>query len=576
MMHQATFTILLLSYFLCNLVSATDFTQHNESIAVCSSWYHFNSATNEYQCYQHVECTEQGAFIPVGHCMTYDETSKTLSYVLCHFSHDNLTDDWKDLKLPNNISELNEYMCGPFNRKGSVCSECIDGFGPSLASLGYECSNCTSTWYNLPFYFLMELGPTTLFYVFILVLQINFTSAPMTGFIMYSQIVLFEILLRDNIFIRVTLVEFPSIVKVIATFYGIWNLDFLQYIVSPFCVSSRFKLIDLLFIQHVCAFYPFFLIVITWICIELHGRNFKPLVWLWSPFHRCMVHIHKKLKVKSDMVDIFSSFYLLSCSKLFYQAVTVMGCHHISVTSTNTNAIESVVSVTEDLSIHCYSPKHLAFSIVSLFVIVLLILFPVLVLMLYPTKFCSQCLSKCRMDGRPATILFTFVEKFHSSYRDGLDGKCDMRSVSGIHFLIRLFCFIGWRIFLVAKVTNQGSFFKILGLAAAFILVAYLKPYKKAYMNIIDVLLLSYTALLYLIGEYTNQSIIIIVYLFLPMGVFIIAVSIKLIAGIIHKVRDSKSWRCYKRGQKDTANTNSHQILSSPIAVTQYTSYGST
>ena len=574
MKYQATLTILVLSYFSYNLVSATSFIQHNESIGACSTWHHFNSTTNECQCYQHVKCIEQGtAYIPISHCMTYDEDSKTLSYVLCHFSNDNLTADLKDIKLPNNISELNNYMCGPFNRKGSVCSECIDGFGPSLASLGYECSNCTSSWHNLPFFFLMELGPTTLFYVLILVLQINFTSAPMTSFIMYSQIVLFEILIHNNNFIRTTLAEFPSLVQVIATFYGIWNLDFLRYIVPPFCVSSKLKLIDLLFIQHVCAFYPFFLIVITWVCIELHSRNFKPLVWLWSPFHRCMAHIHRSLEVKCDMVDIFSSFYLLSCSKLFYQAVTATTCHDISVTSTNTNAIESVVSVTEDLSIHCYSPKHLAFSIVSLSVTVLLVVFPVLILMLYPTKLCSQCLSKCRMDGRPRTILLTFVEKFHSSYKDGLDGELDLRSVSGIHFLIRLFCFIGWRIFLVFKVIHHGSFFKILGLTAAFILVAYLKPYKKVYMNVMDVLLLSYTALLYLISAYSTKSIIVTVYLFLPMAVFVVAISIKLIVAIIHKARVSKSWKCYKRGQN---SANSNQILSPPIAVVQYTAYGST
>lgn len=573
MKYQATLTILVLGCLPCNFVSATNFIQHN---GTCSSWYHFNLTTNECQCYQHVTCTDQGAYIPIGHCMTYDEGSKTLSYVVCHFSNENLTANKKGIKLPSNISELNEYMCGSFNRKGLVCSECIDGFGPSLASLGYECSNCTNKQQNLFFFFLMELGPTTLFYVLILLFQINFTSAPMTGFIMYSQIVLFEILLRNNNIIRSTLAEFPSLVQAIATFYGIWNLDFLQYLVPPFCVSSKLKLIDLLFIQQVNAFYPFFLIAITWVCIELHGRNFKLLVWLWSPIHRCIVRIHKSLEVKCDMVDVFSSFYLLSCSKLFYRAITVISCRSISITSTNTNAIESVLSVTEDLSIQCYGPKHLAISIVSLFVIVILVVLPVLVLILYPTRLCSQCLSKCRMDGRPRTILFTFVEKFHSSYWDGLDGKKDMRSVSGIHFLIRLYCFFCWRIFLVFKVTNHGSFFKILGLAAAFILVAYLKPYKKAYMNIMDILLLSYTALLYLIGEYSTKSIVITVYLFIPMVVFIITISIKLTVAIIHKARDSKSWKCYKRGQNDLTNTNSQQILSPPTAIVQYASYGST
>ena len=41
------------------------------------------------------------------------------------------------LQLPDNISELNDYVCGPMNRKGRVCSECIDGFSPSVTSIGY-------------------------------------------------------------------------------------------------------------------------------------------------------------------------------------------------------------------------------------------------------------------------------------------------------------------------------------------------------------------------------------------------------------------------------------------------------
>ena len=47
--------------------------------------------------------------------------------------------------LPRNLSQLNDYMCtcGPLNRKGLVCSECADGFGPSVTSFGYKCVNCT-------------------------------------------------------------------------------------------------------------------------------------------------------------------------------------------------------------------------------------------------------------------------------------------------------------------------------------------------------------------------------------------------------------------------------------------------
>ena len=93
------------------------------------------------------------------------------------------------VQLPDNISELNDYMCGPMNRKGRVCSECIDGFAPSVTSIGYECSNCTDTWYGVPLYLFLEFVPITMFYLAVLVFQISVTSAPMTCCVMYSQLI---------------------------------------------------------------------------------------------------------------------------------------------------------------------------------------------------------------------------------------------------------------------------------------------------------------------------------------------------------------------------------------------------
>ena len=381
------------------LVSADDgITQHSveaEFPVKCSAWFHLNSTTNNCECYKHVTCTEKGNYIPIGHCMTYDESTKTTSYVICPFlylNNNNMTEIHEGLWLPDNISELNSYMCASFNRKGQVCSECIDGYGPSLTSLGYECHDCSGEWHGLYLFFLVEFGPTTLFYLVVLVFRINFTTAPVTGFLMYCQIIMYELTIKNGHSIRRVLVSFPTLIQLIATFYGIWDLDLLWYIVPPFCITNKLNLIDLLFIRQMCAFYPFFLIALTWICTELHGRNFRLLVWLWRPFHRCVVHLRKGLDTKTDMIGVFSSFFLLSCSKLVYQVITIIGCRDISITNTSVNAIESIVYVTQDLSIKCFSVKHLAYSIVSIVIFVLFVLFPVLLLILYPTKFCARCL----------------------------------------------------------------------------------------------------------------------------------------------------------------------------------------
>ena len=71
------------------------------------------------------------------------------------------------IELPLNVSKLTEYMCGPLNRKGLLCTECIDGFSTSFISLEHTCSNCTNS-YGILLFILAEIVPLTLFYLIIL------------------------------------------------------------------------------------------------------------------------------------------------------------------------------------------------------------------------------------------------------------------------------------------------------------------------------------------------------------------------------------------------------------------------
>ena len=71
------------------------------------------------------------------------------------------------ITLPSNVSELNNYVCGPMNRKGTLCSEYIDDFGLSAPLFLYTCSNCThfSLTYGIPLYVLIEVIPITVLYL---------------------------------------------------------------------------------------------------------------------------------------------------------------------------------------------------------------------------------------------------------------------------------------------------------------------------------------------------------------------------------------------------------------------------
>ena len=110
--------------------------------------------------------------------------------------------------------------------------------------------------------------------------------------------------------------------KSLLTVYGVFNLDLFHYVLPPsFCISSKLRPIHVVFLGYISAFYPFLLILLTLFYVELHGRNFRPIACLWRPFHRCFAQLRRGWNTKSDLIDVFVSFFLLSYSKLLYQII---------------------------------------------------------------------------------------------------------------------------------------------------------------------------------------------------------------------------------------------------------------
>ena len=178
-------------------LSLTSYQSKMKHPSECSNdkrWFCFNATTIAYSCNQaavsgRITCTEHGPTMGIGSCATYDKNTRVLSISRC-FNQIGVGDynmSTVFVQLPTILTELNDYMCGPLNRKGHLCSKCVNGFGPSLTSFGYRCANCTDVWYGVPLFLFIKLFPIAILYLVILVFQISVTSAPMPCFIMYAQ-----------------------------------------------------------------------------------------------------------------------------------------------------------------------------------------------------------------------------------------------------------------------------------------------------------------------------------------------------------------------------------------------------
>ena len=150
-----------------------------------------------------------------------------------------------------------------------------------------------------------------------------------------------------------------------------------------------------------------------------------------------------------------------------------------------------------DPTIDYFSTAHLPYAVIGIICFLLFSILPTLLLVLYPTRLFRACIGKCKLSVRHQAALQTFVEKFHHCYRDGLDGGRDMRSFSGLYFILRGIIIASHELQLI-KLRENSWFYRTFILCSIALVISYIKPYKKWYMNLIDTLLLSLLAFLFL------------------------------------------------------------------------------
>ena len=546
---------------------------------ICPLWYHYcNTTTHNCTCLPVwlLTCNDHEAFLDSGHILSYDASKKLLSLTVSN-SYKSL---WRYnltrpgyVQLPKLISQLNDYMCAPLNRRGYMCRECVEGFGPSMTQTSYTdtCYTCRDTVRGVILYLSLEFVSSTVFYLLILLFQINMTLAPMTSFIMYSQLIVMAFQIaswNDRLLNKILFKEdgvLRSVSKVFLTFYGVLNLEFFRYVVNPFCISSELISIHIALLGYISAFYPFLLIILTWVCVELHDRNVRPLVIL---FRRCFIQLRREWITKSDVTDVFASFFLLSYTKIIYQTMLVLSNQKIYNFSLISESIYYSYVLSIDVSAVSGGVKYICIFIVALLICFVFNVLPVLLLVLYPFRKFRCVLSKVRLN----TIAINhFVEKFHYCYRDGLDGGRDMRSFAGLHLLLRIMIvtvvLLFYNIFRFQLWFLRGITFSI---TAA--LIALCKPYKKTYLNALDTTLLLYLSIFCHMlssnrqGEIRYFVPLMQIMVLLPLGIFITVISIKLISGVYHLwIQKSQQLLTHIRAQVNVADTSQCQRIE-PIA----------
>ena len=462
-------------------VDHTSSFQCSSESAGCPSWFRCNAETNTCYCgdghHGIVHCNSDTGRVAIMdcNCMTFENTTKETMVGACFYNCERITREKKyDTVyhlLPINAQlDLNRVMCDRFNRTGTFCGECKSGHRPLVLSYNLSCVHCPdgrSNWWK---FILAGFGPLTMFYFFMVLLNINITSSHLHGVVLLSQAISMPALMRILLLSLQTNPRMLQAVKVIIPFYTLWNLDFFRSLIPDICMDLN--TVQALAIDYAIALYPLLLIVISYALIALYDNNCLCIKYIWKPFHKIFRLFKNNWNVRTSVIDSFSTFFLLS----YVKVLSVSGDLLIYTYAYSVNGSISM-RLYYDSSLLYFGKEHLPYGLLALFILTTSVVIPTTILTLYPFQFFQRFLSCFPIQWH---FLHTFVDSFQGCYKDGTEPN-----THDCRFFAQLTLFMRLAFFVTYVFTLSAMYFVYTAILAALwlILVINVHPFKKTVLH---------------------------------------------------------------------------------------------
>ena len=186
-------------------------------------------------------------------------------------------------------------------------------------------------------------------------------------------------------------------------------------------------------------------------------------------------------------MDAFATFLLLSYVKILSVSVDLL--MPVVLYDQNGHTLPQLYLFNQG-DVAFLGSHHLPYACLALFFLLTFTLMPMLLLFLYPCSYFQVCLNRTGCSCQP---LHTFMDAFQGHYKNGTNGTRDLRFFSGLYLLLRGAVYAST---VVAFQISSYAYTAVVMTALA-VSIALAQPYKKQKYNIIDTILLTTTALLY-------------------------------------------------------------------------------
>ena len=405
----------------------------------CPTWTYYHNATGKCECGHGLLC-RSSVEIKNDNCATsHPDREGEYYFSPCRYRHKLNKVNRLLSEMPRNASNLDEVMCGSYNRQGLLCGECKKGYGPGVYSFDLTCASCSKlkSGYAIIIYLFLQFFPTTLIFISMAVFHFDITSGPLLGYLLFCQIAMISItgghrytydyiqsdvstFLRALLLLSVTTAQF-------------WNLQFFKAVIPPFCISHKLTDIHVHMLNFVSTVYSLFLITLSCILMDLHARNYRVVVILFKPFKILLSKTNIRAVTSDAFFRAFASFIFLSSISVLFATYQVL---YSTPVYTSTGIIqESVVFINPTVKV--FSHKYILYTLIAGVLSIIFSVVPSLLLCIYPTRV-YQYLSTF-LSARKRLAITAFAEALHSCFKDGLNGTRDYRALAGATVFVLLF-----------------------------------------------------------------------------------------------------------------------------------------
>ena len=418
------------------------------------------------------------------YCLTSNGDANSTSVVgrsLVVTNHGDRLLSWVDIynRVEKNISAQDQQTCGYLNRQGRLCGKCKPNHYVSAYSYDIKCFPCTSSLlWNLLKYICAAYLPLTVFLCVVVVFHISVTSPSMQVPVIFCQLLSQPFVLRFVIQI-VRDLDYLCYMKFFLTLYGIWNLDFFRLVIPPICLPLN--TMQMIALDYLVAVYPLFLLACFYVLLTAHDRGCRLVVRLWRPFLWCTARLRQRWNVRRSIIDAFVTFLLLSYMKLLSTSFDLL------VPTSINNVHGQLVGhfLLYDATIEYMSPQHNFYASLAIIVLLVGILFPLVLLLLYPMQWFQKCLNKCHLNSPGLQM---FMQCFQGYYRDRTDGGRECRYFAAVYPAFRIVAYI------IYGATLGTMFYVavILLCSIVVVMIVIIQPYKKPYefYNKLDIVMM--------------------------------------------------------------------------------------